>query len=68
MEEILITKKVEEVITEEFLKAENKIQLQELSRIISEMKEAGFIKTPNYNLPPKDTIGKNYYLHLFPLK
>jgi hypothetical protein len=68
MEENVITKKVQEIIAEESSKIENKIQLQEVNRLINKMKEAGVMKTPNYSLPQKDTIGKNYYLNLHPIK
>lgn len=64
MKDQTIAQKVQEVISSELSKTENKIILHDVNRIITDMKEAGVLKPKLYNIPPKDTIGKDYYLHL----
>jgi hypothetical protein len=67
MEEQTIAKKVQDIISAESKKTENKIILEDVNRILTDMREAGVLKTTHYNIPQKDTIGKDYYLHLKPL-
>ena len=55
-----LTEKVIEVISKEVKSSPDK-KPQELEQLLNDMKKAGLIKQPNYNLPLVDTIGKTYY-------
>ena len=56
----LLTEKVSETITEGFKSLDNN-KLHVVVELIAELKKAGLIKQPKYNLPLVDTIGRKYY-------
>lgn len=57
----LIAEKLTEVISKEFSRTSEKESLKEIGKTLDDMKNAGIIKKPVYNLPLVDTIGKTYY-------
>lgn len=57
----LIAEKLTDVISKELTNPLEKQKVKEFDKLLTEMKKAGLIKNPNYNLPMVDTIGKTYY-------
>lgn len=57
----LLTEKLTSVISQELSKSSEEQKLKEFDKLIADMKNAGIIKKPIYNLPLVDTIGKTYY-------
>ena len=57
----LLSEKVSEVIKNVPTTLEESNTVQEVGKLIEELKKAGLIKTPSYSLPQVDTIGKTYY-------
>ena len=57
----LLTEELTTVISKELSKPLEEKKIKEFEKLISDMKNAGILKKPNYNLPMVDTIGKNYY-------
>ena len=56
-----ISEKLTEVISKELSNQSKESKVKELEKQIDDMKKAGIIKAPTYNLPLVDTIGKTYY-------
>ena len=57
----LIAENLNDVISKELINPLEEQKVKEFDKLLSEMKKAGLIKNPNYNLPMVDTIGKTYY-------
>jgi hypothetical protein len=57
----LLTEKLTDTIKKELSKPLEEQKLKEFDKLISDMKKAGLIKKPMYDLPLVDTIGKTYY-------
>ncbi|TZF82073.1 hypothetical protein FW774_15375 [Pedobacter sp. BS3] len=57
----LLAKKLTQVISKELSKPSTAQQQKEFDKLLNDMKKAGLIKDPVYNLPQVDTIGKTYY-------
>jgi hypothetical protein len=57
----LLTDKLTDTISKELAKPLGEQKLKDFDKLITEMKKAGLIKKPIYNLPLVDTIGKTYY-------
>ena len=57
----LIAEKLTDVISMELSQISEVKKIKEFDKLLSDMKKAGLIKQPNYNLPLVDTIGKTYY-------
>lgn len=55
-----LAEKINEIILKEVSTTEKEKQM-EVIKMINEMKNVGLIKTPAYDLPLVDTIGKTYY-------
>lgn len=60
----LLAEKLTQVISKELLKEANAQKQMEVNKILDDMKKAGILKKPVYNLPQVDTIGKTYYSSL----
>jgi hypothetical protein len=56
-----ISEKLSDVVLKELSSSSKDKELKEFDKLLSDMKKAGLIKSPNYNLPLVDTIGKTYY-------
>jgi hypothetical protein len=56
-----ITEKLTEILSEQNLKSLESKKIKEVEQLLEEMKRTGLLKTPVYNLPLVDTIGKTYY-------
>lgn len=57
----LLTEKLTDTISKELSNPLEEQKLKEFDKIITDMKKAGLIKMPKYDLPLVDTIGKTYY-------
>lgn len=57
----LIAEKLTDVISKELANPSEEQKVKEFDKLLTDMKKAGLIKAPNYNLPMVDTIGKTYY-------
>ncbi|WP_018627337.1 hypothetical protein [Niabella aurantiaca] len=57
----LLDKKLTQVISKELSNDSNAQKQMEFEKILNDMKKAGVIKKPVYDLPQVDTIGKTYY-------
>lgn len=57
----LLTEQLTDAISKELLKPLEEQKLKEFDKLIADMKKAGLIKRPIYDLPLVDTIGKTYY-------
>lgn len=57
----LLTEQLTEAISKELSKPLKEQKLKEFEKLITDMKKAGLIKKPIYDLPLVDTIGKTYY-------
>jgi hypothetical protein len=57
----LLTDKLTDTISKELSNPLEEQKLKDFDKLIAEMKKAGLIKKPIYNLPLVDTIGKTYY-------
>ena len=57
----LLTEKLTEVITVELSNTMEERKINEIDKLINDMKKAGILKKPAYDLPLVDTIGKRYY-------
>ncbi len=57
----LLNDRLTKVISNELSKPMEEQKLKEFDKLITDMKTAGLIKKPSYNLPLVDTIGKTYY-------
>ncbi len=57
----LLTDKLTDTISKELSNPLEEQKLKDFDKLITEMKKAGLIKKPIYNLPLVDTIGKTYY-------
>jgi hypothetical protein len=57
----LLAEKLTDVISNELSNPMEKQEIKELEKLITDMKKAGLIQKPIYNLPLVDTIGKTYY-------
>lgn len=57
----LLAEKLTQVISKELSKDANAQKQMEVNKILDDMKKAGVLKKPVYNLPQVDTIGKTYY-------
>jgi hypothetical protein len=57
----LLTDKLTDTISKELSNPLEEQKLRDFDKLITEMKKAGLIKKPIYNLPLVDTIGKTYY-------
>ncbi len=57
----LLNERLTKVISNELSKPMEEQKLKDFDKLISDMKTAGLIKKPSYNLPMVDTIGKTYY-------
>ena len=57
----LITEKLTMVVIKESSKSNDDKNIKDFEKLVSDMKNAGLLKHPNYNLPMVDTIGKTYY-------
>ena len=57
----LLTEKFTDAISKELSNPMEEQKLKEFDKLITDMKKAGLIKKPIYDLPLVDTIGKTYY-------
>lgn len=57
----LLTEQLTDAISKELSKTLEEQKLKEFDKLITDMKKAGLIKRPIYDLPLVDTIGKTYY-------
>ena len=57
----LLTEELITIISKELSNPLAEKKVKEFDKLLSEMKNAGIIKKPVYNLPLVDTIGKTYY-------
>lgn len=57
----LLTEKLTDVITVELSNPMEEQKIKEIDKFINDMKKAGLLKKPAYDLPLVDTIGKTYY-------
>lgn len=60
----LLTEKLTEAVTKELSNPLEEQKLKEFDKLMADLKKAGLIKKPNYDLPLVDTIGKTYYTSL----
>lgn len=56
-----VVEKFTEIIVKESSASREDKKSKEFAQLLNEMKKAGLIKKPEYNLPLVDTIGKTYY-------
>ena len=56
-----IAEELSDIISKELSKSDKNNMAKEVVALITELKKAGLIEQPYYNLPLKDTIGKRYY-------
>lgn len=57
----LISEKLTKIISDSKLKNLDDKKMKQVEDFLEEMKKNGLLKTPAYNLPLVDTIGKTYY-------
>jgi hypothetical protein len=57
----LIGEKISDVILKENALSPENSRVKELCELLTEMRKAGLIKQPQYDLPLVDTIGRRYY-------
>lgn len=57
----LLTEKLADAISKELAKPFEEQKLKGFNTLMDDMKKAGLIKKPTYDLPLVDTIGKTYY-------
>ncbi len=57
----LLTEQLSDLISKESSNPLGEQKLKEFDKLITDMKNAGIIKKPVYDLPLVDTIGRNYY-------
>lgn len=57
----LITEKLTEILSDHNSKSLEGKKIKEVEKLLQEMKRTGLLKTPIYNLPLVDTIGKTYF-------
>ena len=60
----LLAEKLTQVISKELSEDTNAQKQMEVNKILDDMKKAGVLKKPVYNLPQVHTIGKTYYSSL----
>ena len=57
----LIAEKISDVILKEVSLSPENSRVKEFCKLLTEMRKAGLIKQPQYDLPLVDTIGRRYY-------
>ena len=56
-----MTEEISNIITKELSKPDENKMAIDVIRLLNEMRKAGLIKQPSYNLPLVDTIGRRFY-------